>query len=340
MMGSAAARDGLKVEDQKILFVGGKGGVGKTTTASSLAVRLSENGERCLLVSTDPAHSLGDLFDRSIGDREQLLAPNLWGLEIDPDAQVEKHLAAVSETMMGMVKTDLHPEIKRQMALARQSPGAVEAAMLERMSELMIDADRRFDRIIFDTAPTGHTLRLLALPEIMAAWTDGLLRQRDRSDSWNAALKQLNPRPGVGDDLSFVDAVQEREDERSSRIRNLLLDRRRKFYQARRMLLDRKTSGFVLVLIPEKLPILESQKAVISLRQYEVPILGMIVNRVLPSEHLGEFLERRREQEEAYLVQIESIFGALTRVHVPLQSRDVEGLDSLREIGRVLLPTL
>jgi arsenite/tail-anchored protein-transporting ATPase len=341
LKGSAAAsppRGGLKLGEQRIIFVGGKGGVGKTTTASALALRLAERGERCLLVSTDPAHSLGDLFDRKLGDREQLLAPNLWGMEIDPEGQVEKHLEGVMSTMRDLVKPELFPEIERQMALTRLSPGAVEAAMLERMAELMVEGTTRFDRVVFDTAPTGHTLRLLSLPEIMAAWTDGLLRQRDRSDSWNRALKKLNPRPGVGDDLAFMDAPPQPGDERSSRIRELLLERRRKFYQARRVLLEPGTSAFILVLIPEKLPILESEKAIQALAGFEVPVLGMVVNRVLPDEPLGDFLEQRREQEAAYLARIESLFGKIHRVYVPLLPRDVEGIDTLRSLADWLLP--
>ena len=106
--------------------------------------------------------------------------------------------------MRSLVKPEMYGEIDRQMSLARLSPGAVEAAMLERMSELMVEAGAEYDRVLFDTAPTGHTLRLLSLPEIMAAWTDGLLRHRDRSDSWNKALGRLGPRPGTGDDLAFL----------------------------------------------------------------------------------------------------------------------------------------
>ncbi|MQA90002.1 MAG: AAA family ATPase [Gemmatimonas sp.] len=328
----------MRLGRQRILFVGGKGGVGKTTTAGALALTLADRGERCILVSTDPAHSLGDLFDRRIGDRELAIAPNLWGLEIDPEGQVEQHLDQVKTTMRDLVKPDLYPEIERQMSLTRLSPGAVEAAMLERMAQLMISGGERYDRVIFDTAPTGHTLRLLSLPEIMAAWTDGLLRHRNRSDSWNRALKKLGPRPGVGDDISFLDAPTEPGDEQSARIREVLLDRRRKFYQARRLLLEPGTSAFILVLIPEKLPILESRKAVASLDEVKVPILALVVNRVLPSEPLGDFLEQRRQQEAAYLREIESLFPDRDRVYIPLLPRDVVGMENLRGIGRWLLP--
>jgi arsenite-transporting ATPase len=336
-MASPAAETGLQLGRQRILFVGGKGGVGKTTTASALGLHLSEQGDRCLIVSTDPAHSLGDLWDRSIGDKQVLLAPNLWGLELDPDAQVQSYLDTVKETMRDLVKPHLYPQIDRQMELARLSPGAVEAAMLERMADLMLDRDSRFDRIIFDTAPTGHTLRLLSLPDVMAAWTDGLLGHRDRSQSHDGVLKTLRPQPGVSEELDARAAAADREDERSSRIRSVLIDRRDRFHRAKHILLDSEVSAFILVLIPEKLPILESRKALETLRHFGIPILGMVVNRVLPADALGGFLEDRREQEAVYLQQIDESFRDLPKVRIPMLKRDIEGSDSLRWIADRLL---
>ncbi|HUE87614.1 MAG TPA: ArsA family ATPase, partial [Vicinamibacterales bacterium] len=107
--------------------------------------------------------------------------------------------------------------------------------------------------------------------------------------------------------------------------------------QARRLLLDPQTTAFVLVLIPEKLPVLESRKALEALRRFDVPVLGVIVNRVLPPEPLGDFLEQRRGQEARYLEQIDTHFADLPRVRVPLLPHDVEGLDPLRTISRFLL---
>jgi len=337
-MASAAAEGPLRLRIPRILFVGGKGGVGKTTTASALALRFADRGDRVLLVSTDPAHSLGDLFDRELGDREIEVAPNLWVMEIDPEKQVLQHLEQVSRSMRDLVRPEMHAEVDRQMKLARLSPGAVEAAMLERVADLMIHAPERYDRLIFDTAPTGHTLRLLSLPEIMAAWTDGLLRARDRSESWDPALKTLAPPPSPpGSDLAFLDPPVPQEDDKSARIRKTLLDRRRKFHEARHLLLDRERTGFILVLIPEKLPILESQKATESLREFGVQVSALVINRVLPDGPLGEFLERRREREARYLDQIQSLFPEHPKVHVPLLSEDVQGLEGLRRIARFLL---
>ena len=167
--------------DRHIIFVGGKGGVGKTTTAGALALMAAESGRSTLLVSTDPAHSLGDVFDTRIGNEETSLGRNLLGLEIDPEAEAESHIATVKMSMKSLVAPKMYKEIDRQLELARHSPGTMEAALLERMADLMAEARSRFDLLIFDTAPSGHTIRLLSLPEVLGAWSDGMLGHRDRS---------------------------------------------------------------------------------------------------------------------------------------------------------------
>src|SRR5690606_4454650 len=105
--------------------------------------------------------------------------------------------------------------------------------------------------------------------------------------------------------------------------RSILLQRRRKLSRAREILLDPDLSGFILVLNPEKLPIAESRKAVASLKEFDVLVLGLVVNRVLPDEPLGDFLEQRRAQESVYLGTIDEAFHDLDRIRVPLLPHDV-----------------
>jgi len=317
----------LPIGAQRLLFVGGKGGVGKTTVAAALALRMAEAGERVLLVSTDPAHSLGDIFDRRMGDRPREIRPGLRGLEVDPEEEVARYLDRVKANMRDFVQPAMYPEVERQIHLARESPGAQEAALLDRFAELMGTPAEEADRVIFDTAPTGHTLRLLALPEIMTAWTEGLMKSRERSHSLGGALERLE---GSGEE-------SEGESRRAGRIQEVLAERRRRFARARRLLLDARTTAFLLVLIPEKLPILESGKALRVLRDHRVPVAGIVVNRVLPPGPLGDFLESRRDQEADYLARIDEEFGTLPRIRVPLLPRDVEGLEGLREVGRHLI---
>lgn len=324
---------------RRVLFVGGKGGVGKTTTAAALALAATEVGKHCLLVSTDPAHSLGDLLERRIGGRETAIAAGLCALEIDPDAEVHGYIASVKQTMRAMVRPELYGEIDRQMDLAEHTPGAAEAALLERVADLVNDAIERFDLVIFDTAPTGHTVRLLSLPEIMAAWTDGLLRHQERSERFGSILARLGGKRREADHLAQVVGDDDaRANDPAVRITKVLLERRRKFHRARRALLDPRISGFVLVLTPERLPILESRRAIALLHDFGIRIAALVVNQVLPDDADGAFLATRRRQQSVYLESIDKELGALPQVRLPLSSTDVQGIAGLRAVGRHLLP--
>jgi len=323
---------------RRIVFVGGKGGVGKSTIAAAIAATAAERGRSCLAVSTDPAHSLGDVFGKAVGHHEKRLTEHLWGLEIDPEDEAGRHIAAVKQQMKSLVHPRLYAEIDRQLDLARFAPGTMEAALLERMAELMADAGTRFDLVIFDTAPTGHTLRLLSLPEIMMAWTEGLLQHQERSSKLTSVLKRFGGGAAKGDELSLIDApADHRAGSRAEKLSEILLARQRKLRRARELLLDTEATSFILVLNPDKLSILESRKALESLERVHVPVAALIVNRVLPAEAGGAFLEARRRQEAPYLAEIERDFARLPRRLLPLLPDDVNGLDALRQIGRLLL---
>ncbi len=296
-------------------------------------------GKRCLIVSTDPAHSLGDVFAKQLDDTPRRLLPNLEAMEIDPDSEVEAHLARVSAQMRRFASAEMLPELERQLQLTRQSPGTQEAALLERIARLISTPQPDYDLIIFDTAPTGHTLRLLTLPEAMAAWTEGLLSHNRKSEELGKVLQHLTPKRGRDIDNPF-DTPQTNElsdlDSKTRDIADTLLTRRRLFHQARRILKDHQQSGFLFVLTPERLPILETARAVSALQSVDIPIVAALINRVIPATADGQFLQRRREQEGSYLQRIEHELGHLPLPRLPWLETDVQGLEILQSIAEQL----
>lgn len=322
--------------EHRLLWVGGKGGVGKTTVAAALAMLAARRGRRVLVVSTDPAHSLGDVFDRELGDTPRRLLPNLDAMEIDPDAEVDAHLKRVTEQMRRYAAPEMMQELERQMRLTRQSPGTQEAALLERLARLMTEDDGSYDLIIFDTAPTGHTLRLLTLPEAMAAWTDGLLAHNRKSEELGKVLKHLTPKSGRDVASPFDDPQEDALSDLDSRTRDVaqtLLDRRRLFHRARRRIENAAESRFLFVLTPERLPILETARAVEALEAAHIPVAATLVNRVIPEDADGEFLRRRREQEASYLARIDDELSHLPRPRLPMLPTDVQGFEILDELA-------
>ena len=280
------------------------------------------------------------MFDRAIGDAETTLAPGLTGLEIDPDQAAEAHIASVKERMKTLVHPRLYDEVDRQLDLAAHAPGATEAALIERVAELMALAGSRFDLVVFDTAPSGHTVRLLSLPEVMSVWMDGLLRHRERASRLGEMLGGLGGPPGRGDELSLIDAREDHpRGSPEARITEVLQARRRKLVVARERLLDAAGTAFLLVVNPDRLSILESRRIVDTLARFDLPVSSLVVNRVLPdaAEAFGAFIDARRAQERTHLREIDAAFPSLRRAVIPLRPDDVHGLDALRDIGARLL---
>ena len=301
--------------DRRVLFFGGKGGVGKTTCSTALALAASRAGRRVLLVSTDPAHSTSDILERPLGPDEREVLPNLWGQEIDEEAEARRYLDEAKQRLAGLFKPGVLREASRQIELAGSMPGATDVAVFERMATIVLARRDAFDLVVFDTAPTGHALRLLRMPELMAAWVQALAARR--RDALAAASPATAPDPVLA-------ALAARADRLS------------RFHAA---LTREGECAFVLVLVPERLPIEESARALHLLEDLGVPLGGVVVNRVLPDRTGDPFLLARKAQERVYLDEIERRVSAAPRVLVPQLARDVHGLDSLEEVGRHLLGT-
>lgn len=317
---------------KKVLLIGGKGGVGKTTVSAALANLAAQQGKKVLLVSTDPAHSLADVFDTSIGDNETPIRDNLTALEIDPDREVAAHIKRVSAQMKRFTQPDLFPEIERQMRLTQQSPGAQEAALLERICHVIEAAENDYDLLIFDTAPTGHTLRLLSLPEAMAAWTQGMLSSQKRSEAFSSVLDHLSPRAGKDINNPMADPKEHASDGMTDRTRAIteqLLTRQRLFQRTRRRLQDEHYTALLFVLTAERLPIQETSRALTALTSESLPVGGVVINRLLPNTADGEFLAKRRQQEASYLNDIQQRFNQWPNYRLNLQAQDIQGLDAL-----------
>ncbi|MFQ6084165.1 MAG: ArsA family ATPase [Candidatus Aminicenantia bacterium] len=309
-----------KITDRKFIFFAGKGGAGKTTCSASFALNLAKKGIKTLLVSTDPAHSLSHIFESKIGSKEIKIVENLWAIEIDPQKEAKKYMKRIKDTVGKVVSSVIVEEIKRQIDAAYLSPGAEETAIFDKFIELMEKINNPYAKIVFDTAPTGHTLRLLTLPELLGAWIDGLIKKR---------LQIMNL-------MKMTSKVDEslRERVKHDPLIEILNKRKEKFILARNYLLDKKSSCFIFVLDAERLSILETVNAISLLRKYKILVDGIIVNRILPKTN-DKFLSKRKAVQDKCLREIKSKFKGLIVGYIPLLESDIQGKEVLEKISQV-----
>lgn len=310
-----------KLLDKEIVFFGGKGGVGKTTIATAFALQSAEQACKTLLVSTDPAHSTSDILEVDLGPEPRQVLGNCWAMEIDPEREAEAYIDDVKQRIAESTAPRLVEEVERQIDIARISPGSEEAALFDRFARLIESPVGTFDRLVFDTAPTGQTLRLLSLPELMNTWIGGLIMRRKKVNALSRMWRNVAG-AAAGDRPSSDDPVLRALEERQARFR-----------RARVSLTDASRTVFSFVVTPERLPVLETEKAVTALEKYGIPVGAIIVNRVIPDEAEGAFLDRRREREVEYLQRISRAFGDHPIYQVPLSDRDIVGADALRRLS-------
>ncbi len=294
----------------RLLLFGGKGGVGKTTTSTSTAVGLADAGLKVLLVSSDPAHSTSDSLGVQLNSSPMEVegVPGLWGLELDPEARISDHIPKLTESLgplMGGESLDMNAS---EMVL----PGLDEAMAFDELLKHLENPD--WDVIVFDTAPTGHTLRFLALPEIIEKWADKIIKMHRVTGGIRAMMF------GAKD---------------GEKMKNELDKFRRRVLHVRRILCNPDVTRFTLVTIPEKMGVNETVRAHQALAEFNLPVSGCVINRMTPDlDH--EFIQTRRINEKSNIELLKSQLPDLHLHEVELKETDIHGLESLREMSNEL----
>ncbi len=306
----------------RYLFFGGKGGVGKTTAASATALyllnRLKRN-ESILLFSTDPAHSLSDSLDVKVGNRllevKQLRGAHLFAYEMDASLALERFRATNTKVLAEIAErgTLLDEEDINEL-LSLSLPGLDEVMSLFELSEL--DREGKYAHIVVDTAPSGHTSRLLRLPEVF----DRMVKALDlMGEKHRYIVAHFARRRVVGDEVDVF-----------------LRDLSKRIQTVRSVIHDREQTSFTLVTIPEAMSVLETQRYLELLTEQGVPVTDLIVNRVEQEHGACEYCRARVQTQRPWMNEISSTFSDLQIHYVPLQPKEVRGIDDLKKIGKLI----
>ena len=345
------------VEAPEYVLYGGKGGVGKTTMAAATALSSAAGGVSTLVVSTDPAHSLSDTLETQIPPRPTRIREDLplWAAEIDPDEATEEGMfGADGDPLggMGEMGEQMGPMadmfgggdgdgeegmggLGGMMGMGGSMPGADEAVAMRQLLEYLDDP--RFDRVIVDTAPTGHTLRLLELPELMDSMVGRVLKMRQRMQGMFEGIKGMF---GAGSEQGDPMAEMEQLRERIERLRGVLR--------------DPDQTDFRVVMIPEEMSVVESERLVDQLAAFEIPVQTLVVNRVMenladitdqeidpdwivtPNLETCEFCQRRWQVQQNALAKSTALFRGRDVKRVPLLADEVRGEAALRVVAACL----
>ncbi len=297
----------------KIVFFGGKGGVGKTTCSAAFSIASASSGKKTLLVSTDPAHSISDIFEKKIGDKIVNIEENLDALEISSEVESKKYMEGVKANLKNVVSPVIVNEIKKQIDAAAISPGTEEAALFDKMIEIINEKVDEYDQIIFDTAPTGHTIRLISLPQLLGSWLETLIVKRKKA----LGLMSMSKHHGK----------KMKEDIEEDKVIQILSKRLDNVTKAKKIMIDDKKMSFVFVLNAEKLPIEETKKAVVMLEKYDIKVDTLVVNRIFPEKIEDDFFKKKKEQETKYLEEINESFKGKNIIKIPMLSSDMRAFN-------------
>ncbi|HVB60570.1 MAG TPA: ArsA family ATPase [Ktedonobacteraceae bacterium] len=298
---------------QFILF-GGKGGVGKTTMAAATALELAQEN-KVLLFTTDPAPSLADSFGQAIGSEPTAIvgARNLFAMELDAGKVLDEFKKEHGQEILTILQQGTYLANQETEALFRLDfPGMDEVMSLKKIVDFMEHSD--YQRYVVDTAPTGHTLRFLMLPDMLDNWIKLLARLRWK---YHAISRQF----------ARADRIEKADE--------FLLDMKKTVSKVRALLQNAEKTEFVVVTIAEKMAVSETEALLRGLKHLRIPSRHMIINNIFPRED-GGFAEMRRKTQERYIQAMKEKFSAQSITEVMLQPTDIQGIDSLQQLGTQL----
>jgi len=308
---------------EPFVFFGGKGGVGKTTVSCAYALRCARDGQRTLVVSTDPAHpSPTCSINRSTTPPQSVEGiDGLDAMEIDPEDEVTRHLDEIRQDLSEQVSASMVNEINRQLEMSHGTPGAYESALFDRFIDVMRNSEP-YDRVVFDTSPTGSTLRLLGLPDLLEDWIDRLMHKRRTSIDLfeKAAIGNNEPRRVMEGDPVLA-----------------RLQERKEFFEFAGSALH-DDAAFFLVVNPDELSLNETERAIDDLREKDLAVRGLVANKLTPSPDPDEngrgarYLRERVETETERLETIRSEFEPPLVAEIGWRSSEVKG-DLLADVA-------
>ena len=305
----------LNQETLKWIFVGGKGGVGKTTVSSSLAVLLAKRGKKVLIISTDPAHNLSDAFNQKIGKQPTQIKgfENLFGLELDPEKDMNN---------IDKLNEILHMEEKSKVEGLLKTMENDEANNLKYISSLLDNKD--YDLVVFDTAPTGHTLKLLEMPVVIGKSMEKIMELK----------LQFSP---VIDSMGGVLGTE--FDQKLNKFFNNMNNLKDFMQKVSDRFKDAEKTTFIAVCIPEFLSVYETERLVESLFKENIDIRNVVINQVLMCENPDKckMCRSRTKMQKKYLEKIEEMFEDFHIIKIPLQKSEIRGTKMIEDFSRFLI---
>lgn len=301
---------------KRIILYTGKGGVGKTTVAAATALKCARLGYKTIVVSTDPAHSLRDSFNKELGPEPKKIGDNLYGQEIDVYYSVEKYWGKLTEflqSLLGWMNVD--DILAEEFSVF---PGMEEISAFLWVHNHYHEAD--YDVIIVDSAPTGETLKLLSLPDIARWWLVKIFPIEKR------VMKVIKPAIRVVSDMPLPE-------EKTYDAIEILFE---KLDAIRQVFADPKVTSIRLVMNLENMVIKETQRAYTYLNLYGYPVDSLIINRTMPEELDHPYFKKWRKKQKKYRKDIDDMFSPLPMFDAPLFSEEIQGLTALDKFSTEL----